>query len=58
LHCTVTIGDADFAEGSTADEAINLADKRLYEGKQAGRNRVVLGSAVCDIANEAETNRP
>jgi len=46
LRCTATIGVADFAEGATADEALNLADKRLYDGKQAGRNRVILGPAT------------
>jgi diguanylate cyclase (GGDEF)-like protein len=38
---TVTIGLACFPrEASTAEDLIELADQRLYEGKEAGRNQV------------------
>ncbi len=41
---TVTIGIATFPkEAQTAEELIGLADRRLYEGKKAGRDRVVGG---------------
>ncbi len=42
---TATIGLASFPrEASNAEGLIKLADARLYEGKQAGRNRVVPSS--------------
>ncbi|MDO4538137.1 MAG: GGDEF domain-containing protein [Coriobacteriales bacterium] len=44
IRWTVTIGVADYAEGTSPDDIISLSDKRLYQGKQAGRNRVVCGS--------------
>ena len=42
LHLTVTIGAAWFLPGYTIDEWIDEADKRLYEGKKKGKNRVVF----------------
>ena len=39
---TVTIGVAVFpADATSVEELVRLADVRLYEGKNAGRNRVV-----------------
>ncbi len=44
---TITIGIASFLqEANTKEALIKLADTRLYEGKQAGRNRVVPAEAV------------
>lgn len=41
VNMTVTIGLARYLEGQTLDEWINLADRRLYRGKQSGKNQVV-----------------
>lgn len=40
LHVTVTIGVARV--GDDLDQAIDAADQAMYEGKRAGRNRVVV----------------
>lgn len=41
-HVTVTIGVSSFpAEATIASQLIRVADYRLYQGKEAGRNRVV-----------------
>lgn len=40
LHVTVTIGVAALEED--LDRAIDAADQAMYEGKEAGRNRVML----------------
>ncbi|MET0494726.1 MAG: GGDEF domain-containing protein [Actinoplanes sp.] len=41
LHITVSIGVAGIHETTSTTAALNLADRRLYEAKSAGRNRVV-----------------
>ena len=41
IKITVTIGLAFFEKGEKITELIKLADDNLYEGKKAGRNRVV-----------------
>ena len=41
IHLTVTIGVARYRNGQTVDEWINVADGRLYDGKQTGKNKVV-----------------
>lgn len=38
---TVTVGVAYAPKGSPSEQTVKLADKRLYEGKADGRNRVV-----------------
>ncbi len=41
IHATVSVGIATYPEhGRTADDLFGEADRRLYEAKQAGRNRV------------------
>ena len=40
---TVTIGAAHYRDGQSLDAWINMADTRLYTGKQAGKNRTVSG---------------
>ena len=42
LNVTVTIGAAWYDGNMTIDEWIDAADRKLYEGKQAGKNRVVF----------------
>lgn len=43
LALTVSIGVAAFRTGETIDQAIDRADRALYEAKRAGRNRTVVG---------------
>ncbi|MBR2761527.1 MAG: GGDEF domain-containing protein [Solobacterium sp.] len=42
LSVTITIGAAWYEGTMSIDEWIDAADKKLYEGKQAGKNRVVF----------------
>ena len=48
LHCngenikyTVSIGIAAYEKGMTVENLVNLADDRLYEAKETGRNKIV-----------------
>ena len=41
LHLTVTIGMAHCQKGQPLDAWVSAADKRLYHGKQTGKNKVV-----------------
>jgi diguanylate cyclase (GGDEF)-like protein len=41
LKLTVSVGGAMLVHCVTLEQALNLADERLYQAKQAGRNRVV-----------------
>ena len=40
---TLTIGVATIIENETIEEAIKRADNALYEGKETGKNKVVIG---------------
>lgn len=42
LSVTVSIGCAVREPDDTAEQLLDLADKALYQGKEAGRNRVVM----------------
>lgn len=42
VRVTMTVGVTDGDASSNADEVISVADNALYEGKQSGRNRVVV----------------
>lgn len=42
IRVTITIGGASYYQKATRDDLINRADKHLYEGKQNGKNQVVL----------------
>lgn len=41
INLTVTIGVARYQAGQKVDEWVNVADNRLYHGKQIGKNKVV-----------------
>ncbi|MBI5814733.1 MAG: diguanylate cyclase [Nitrospinae bacterium] len=41
ISVNVSLGVAEFAEGDTPESLIQRADKRLYDAKKQGRNRVV-----------------
>lgn len=42
IKVTITIGGSSYYQGATRDDLINRADKHLYEGKQNGKNQVVM----------------
>lgn len=41
FRVTITIGLAEYVSGETLTEWIDNADKKLYEGKRSGKNKVV-----------------
>jgi diguanylate cyclase (GGDEF)-like protein len=41
LHVNVSAGICEYARGMTSDSLVDCADRRLYEAKKAGRDRVV-----------------
>ncbi len=41
LHVTITLGVSGYYSSSKVKTLIEIADKRLYKGKESGRNRVV-----------------
>ena len=41
IPVTITIGVANYAEGLTIDRWIQKADRKLYDGKENGKNQVV-----------------
>jgi diguanylate cyclase (GGDEF)-like protein len=45
LKLTITIGVAQYQEDMSFDDCLARADRALYEGKQAGRNRVIVDIA-------------
>jgi diguanylate cyclase (GGDEF)-like protein/PAS domain S-box-containing protein len=42
IHFTVSIGGTVAREGDTIESLVERADRRMYESKQAGRNRVTV----------------
>ncbi len=49
IRPTVSIGLAELAEGETAVEWVQRADRALYEAKRTGRNRVVEAEPVLPV---------
>ena len=42
IHVTATIGVSKHMAEQSIDEWINIADKKLYQGKKSGKNQVVM----------------
>lgn len=58
LRCTVTIGVSHpFRYATALDEAMHAADKALYRGKAAGRNRVETAQSP-DEPRTLQSNKP
>ena len=49
LSVTISIGAAHSSEGTSHDTVVSLADLRLYQAKQGGRNRVISGDVEIDV---------
>ena len=41
LKVTMTLGVAEYRDGESIDDIVGRADKRMYEGKLRGKNRVI-----------------
>jgi diguanylate cyclase (GGDEF)-like protein len=44
IKATITLGVAQYDSSLGAERCIQLADKALYDGKETGRNKVVIWS--------------
>lgn len=44
FHITITLGLVNFSEGMSFEDALQKADKALYQGKLNGRNQVYVAS--------------
>ena len=42
IHATITIGVSKYEDGMSIDDWIMSADKKLYQGKASGKNKVVF----------------
>ena len=42
IKITITLGVAKYDDRLGADRSIQMADKALYQGKESGRNRVIV----------------
>ena len=41
LNLTITIGVAQFSKDVTLEKWVNLADEKMYSGKESGKNKIV-----------------
>ena len=41
INFTISIGVANYEKGMSAEKLVNLADDRLYQAKETGRNKMV-----------------
>ena len=41
LHVTISVGAAQYENGMTAEKLVHIADERLYDAKETGRNKVI-----------------
>jgi diguanylate cyclase (GGDEF)-like protein len=58
LSLTITIGVAQFEEGRDLDDCLARADRALYQGKQAGRNRVVVDTTPATTQTQPDSPAP
>ena len=56
LSLTITIGVAQYRDDMSFDDCLARADRALYEGKQAGRNRVVVD--ITSSTNKTRKSSP
>ena len=42
IHITITIGVAEYAKGISLERWVELADEKMYQGKNAGKNKTVI----------------
>lgn len=50
IPVTMTLGVADLHEGESVEQLISRADLALYQGKQSGRNQVVVAESTLPAA--------
>ena len=41
IQITITIGVADYFDSITPEKWVELADERMYKGKETGKNKIV-----------------
>ena len=57
IKVTITLGVAQYDSALGAERCIQLADKALYEGKETGRNRVIIwNEELASKSGETTTN--
>lgn len=56
IPVTMTLGVADLHAGESAEQLISRADQALYQGKQSGRNQVVVAESATQPAPPGATH--